>query len=87
MKTIVSKIQKTWENGSPVLPTSVFIGIGRLTFAQLSKLRHRGAFSTVSLTFARCCQLTQHQHPNNKPNFDILKEWYKVGVLYLLRNC
>ncbi|KAI5295035.1 hypothetical protein KEM52_002538, partial [Ascosphaera acerosa] len=30
--------------------------IGELTFAQLAELRHRGAFSTVSQTFAACCQ-------------------------------
>jgi len=29
--------------------------IGELSFMQLSELRHRGAFSTVSQTFATCC--------------------------------
>ena len=29
--------------------------IGGLSFTQLAELRHRGAFSTVSNTFASCC--------------------------------
>jgi Putative death-receptor fusion protein (DUF2428) len=29
--------------------------IGTLSFAQLSQLRHRGAFSAVSQTFETCC--------------------------------
>lgn len=30
--------------------------IGNVSFTQLAELRHRGAFSTVSQTFATCCQ-------------------------------
>lgn len=33
-----------------------FEKVGRLSFTQLAELRHRGAFSTVSTTFATCCQ-------------------------------
>lgn len=29
--------------------------LGNLTLIQLAELRHRGAFSTVSQTFAACC--------------------------------
>ena len=29
--------------------------LGKLSFTQLAELRHRGAFSTVSQTFAACC--------------------------------
>ena len=50
--------------------------IGHQAFTQLAELRHRGAFSTVSLTFATCCvmcvrssHLTFREHP---------KTWYKV---------
>ncbi|KAJ5179926.1 Armadillo-like helical [Penicillium capsulatum] len=32
-----------------------FERIGRISFTQLAELRHRGAFSTVSQTFATCC--------------------------------
>ncbi|KAI9734539.1 MAG: hypothetical protein M1834_002140 [Cirrosporium novae-zelandiae] len=33
-----------------------FKSVGGLCFTQLAELRHRGAFSTVSSTFASCCQ-------------------------------
>ncbi|PYH49144.1 THADA/TRM732 family protein [Aspergillus saccharolyticus JOP 1030-1] len=33
-----------------------FDNLGSLSFVQLAELRHRGAFSTVSQTFATCCQ-------------------------------
>ncbi|RAL13849.1 THADA/TRM732 family protein [Aspergillus homomorphus CBS 101889] len=33
-----------------------FDKLGTLSFIQLAELRHRGAFSTVSQTFATCCQ-------------------------------
>ncbi|PYH94631.1 HEAT repeat protein [Aspergillus ellipticus CBS 707.79] len=33
-----------------------FEKIGTVSFTQLAELRHRGAFSTVSQTFATCCQ-------------------------------
>ena len=55
---------------------------GHQAFTQLAELRHRGAFSTVSHTFAACCQrcarssqLVFREHP---------KTWYKVG--FLARN-
>ncbi|KAF3482664.1 uncharacterized protein GIQ15_01988 [Arthroderma uncinatum] len=33
-----------------------FSRVGNLTFSQLAELRHRGAFSAVSQTYASCCQ-------------------------------
>ena len=49
---------------------------GHQAFTQLAELRHRGAFSTVSHTFAACClmcarssQLAIREYP---------KTWYKV---------
>ncbi|KAJ5123735.1 hypothetical protein N7448_009832 [Penicillium atrosanguineum] len=33
-----------------------FDKVGKTSFTQLAELRHRGAFSTVSQTFATCCQ-------------------------------
>lgn len=49
---------------------------GHQAYTQLAELRHRGAFSTVSHTFAACCllcarssQLAIREHP---------KTWYKV---------
>lgn len=38
------------------LDSSDFERMGSLSFRQLSELRHRGAFSVVSQTFASCCQ-------------------------------
>lgn len=78
MRNLVGKIKLEWQDGSPVLPASVFSGIGDLTFEQLSTLRHRGAFSTVSLTFARCCQLTQHRVGNLVSHPSLLEQWHQV---------
>jgi hypothetical protein len=58
-----------------ILP-DIFAQVGDLTFDQLSSLRHRGAFSTVSLTFARCCQLTQIL--SSVPQ-GLLGKWYQVS--------
>jgi hypothetical protein len=78
MRNLVTKIKLNWKDGSPVLPEKVFVGIGDLTFEQLSTLRHRGAFSTVSLTFARCCQLTQHRTAHFDSHQSLLEQWYQV---------
>ncbi len=78
MRNIVGKIKLGGYGESPLIPAYVFSGIGNLAFEQLSTLRHRGAFSTVSLTFARCCQLTQHQIPNFGSHQDLLEQWYQV---------
>jgi hypothetical protein len=59
----------------------MFKDIGTLTFEQLSNLRHRGAFSTVSYTFTTCCQLTQslgHAFPDSPDSNNLLRDWYKV---------
>jgi hypothetical protein len=80
MRTVASKVKENWHDGSPILPTEVFVGIGDLTFDQLSNLRHRGAFSTVALTFTRCCQLAPQHSVDQSPVHDIIKTWYKVGA-------
>jgi len=84
MRTLVSKSRATWSDGELVLPIEVFTDIGNLTFGQLSNLRHRGAFSTVSLTFARCCQLAQSRPPNDLSRVNILEDWYKVRAIPLI---
>ena len=50
---------------------------GQQAFTQLAELRHRGAFSTVSHTFAACClmcarssQLVFREYPNTLYNVD-----------------
>ncbi|KAJ5160900.1 uncharacterized protein N7482_007904 [Penicillium canariense] len=42
--------------GKDGLQREDFEKVGRASFTQLAELRHRGAFSTVSTTFATCCQ-------------------------------
>lgn len=93
MRTMASKVKSTWQDGSAIIPPAVFTGIGDVTFEQLSNLRHRGAFSTVSLTFARCCQVTQAQTtPGRSLDPRLLERWYLVCFIrnyyymYLLAN-
>ncbi|KAL3417418.1 hypothetical protein PVAG01_11418 [Phlyctema vagabunda] len=80
MRTMISKIKSKWADGSPILPAGLFADIGNLTFNQLASLRHRGAFSTVSLTFARCCQLAQHQSPEEMAEMNLLEQWYQGAL-------
>lgn len=86
MRTMVSKIKENWCGGLSILPTDVFIRIGNLTFEQLSNLRHRGAFSTVALTFTRCCQLAPRQNLATSPDFDIIETWYKGAMSCILEQ-
>jgi hypothetical protein len=72
---MVNKIGKESKEKSSIVSPKIFGQIGDLTFDQLSSLRHRGAFSTVSLTFARCCILTQVQISTIG---DLLEKWYQV---------
>ncbi|PQE06896.1 HEAT repeat protein [Rutstroemia sp. NJR-2017a BVV2] len=77
MRTIVSKVKVQWGDGTPFASPAVFTKIGDLTFDQLSRLRHRGAFSTVSLTFARCSQLSQYHTFRSQITDEMLEKWYK----------
>lgn len=49
--------------------------LGDLTFTQLAKLRHRGAFSTVAQTFVICC-IRSNSGTNTVS--EALEDWYKV---------
>ncbi|KAI2469215.1 putative death-receptor fusion protein-domain-containing protein [Annulohypoxylon bovei var. microspora] len=57
-----------------------FESIGRLTFDELSNLRHRGAFTTVSQTFTSCCQLVKYFPVESNDDSNLLDEWY-TGAL------
>ncbi|KAI0186937.1 putative death-receptor fusion protein-domain-containing protein [Xylaria flabelliformis] len=57
-----------------------FEDIGNLTFDELSNLRHRGAFSTVSQTFTACCQLVNCIPTDQKNDVDLLQQWYKGAL-------
>jgi hypothetical protein len=88
MRTIVDKLHEEQPDDIRVLACKSFAEIGNLTFVQLSTLRHRGAFSTVSLTFAVCCQLTQHPKSSSQPKISgLLRSWWKVGALTPLIGC
>ncbi|KAG9246942.1 HEAT repeat protein-like protein [Calycina marina] len=83
LRSMAGKIGRTWRNGSPMLVTEIFVRIGNLTFTQLSTLRHRGAFSTVTLTFAKCCQLVQkHALLLDSTDSDqkLLPQWYQGAL-------
>ncbi|KAF3063498.1 tRNA (cytidine(32)-2'-O)-methyltransferase non-catalytic subunit TRM732 [Daldinia childiae] len=57
-----------------------FEAIGVLTFDELSNLRHRGAFTTVSQTFTSCCQLVKwFPHPSSD-KFGFLDQWYEGAL-------
>ncbi|KAH8890911.1 hypothetical protein GQ53DRAFT_841869 [Thozetella sp. PMI_491] len=88
MRHIVGSLKGGLKAGT-ILPTfDLFRDVGNLTFKQLSTLRHRGAFSTVSLTFATCCQLTNNvkrAFPDIPNSGNLLREWYK-GALSCIIN-
>ncbi|KAI4284895.1 MAG: hypothetical protein L6R35_004786 [Caloplaca aegaea] len=73
-------------------PTSIFQAFrhcdyrafGELVFEQLAELRHRGAFSTVSQTFAECClRCAQSDDPRTQA---LPKEWYQVHGFNCLKD-
>ncbi|KAI1816773.1 hypothetical protein GGS20DRAFT_593980 [Poronia punctata] len=57
-----------------------FEDIGNLTFEELSNLRHRGAFSTVSQTFTACCQLVQSAPAYQDLAPTLLNTWYEGAL-------
>ncbi|KAK6864176.1 hypothetical protein PG995_000704 [Apiospora arundinis] len=60
--------------------SKTFDAIGNLTFDELSNLRHRGAFSTVTHTFTGCCQQVKHYSPSIKGAETLLDQWYKGAI-------
>lgn len=58
MRSLVNtiKLKLSTPEHKPILSTATFEHIANLSFEQLTTLRHRGAFSTVTSTFAACCQ-------------------------------
>ncbi|KAI9047970.1 hypothetical protein LZ554_007771 [Drepanopeziza brunnea f. sp. 'monogermtubi'] len=81
MRTLANKtkLRLPSPDASPLLPAELFHQIGQLSFDQLSNLRHRGAFSTVTLTFATCCQLAVH-HSLPPLTSMLLLEWYQGAL-------
>ncbi|KAJ9154737.1 tRNA (Cytidine(32)-2'-O)-methyltransferase non-catalytic subunit TRM732 [Pleurostoma richardsiae] len=80
MRTVVSTLRQSRAVGILLPSQEVFKAVGTLTFNQLSTLRHRGAFSTVSLTFTTCCQVAMDPHVNRATDQEaspLLDIWYK----------
>lgn len=75
MKTMILTTRNGGRTDSVTPSAATFRTVGDLTFDQLSNLRHRGAFTTVSSTFTTCCQQSKHlETPAGEAN--ILSIWY-----------
>ncbi|QQK40766.1 Armadillo-like helical [Penicillium digitatum] len=62
-------------SGSDGLNLTDFANIGGVSFTQLAELRHRGAFSNVSQTFATCCQrCSSSKDPSIR---ELPRSWYQ----------
>ncbi|KAL8732092.1 MAG: hypothetical protein Q9166_003046 [cf. Caloplaca sp. 2 TL-2023] len=57
---------------------------GDLAFTELAELRHRGAFSTVSQTFAECC--VRCAQSEDLETQTLLKEWYHKTLLCIQQH-
>ena len=58
--------------------------LGRLSLTQLGELRHRGAFSTVSITFAACC--TACVRSDVSEIRDGPQDWYQEALAYMTKH-
>lgn len=88
-RSLIQKLGVSRVVGS-LLPTpEVFRRVGNLAFAQLSTLRHRGAFSSVSLNFTCCCQNARNPHlASVGSELSLLEDWYKgaLSCIYAQRS-
>ncbi|KHJ32931.1 putative heat repeat protein [Erysiphe necator] len=76
LRTVMKKSQHSFTDYAQ-MSTRIFTDIGNLSFEELSCLRHRGAFSTVSLTFAVSCKIAA----NNQSN--LLNTWLERAFICL----
>ncbi|ROV99157.1 hypothetical protein VMCG_06652 [Cytospora schulzeri] len=81
LRTIVGNLKFARAEGC-LLPTpEVFSSAGNLAFTQLSTLRHRGAFSSVSLNFTCCCQhALDPRIASSTDENSLLGAWYKGAL-------
>lgn len=73
MRTMVLSFRNRSREGFLIPTPEAFESIGNLTFKELVNLRHRGAFTTVALTFATCCQNSKHVEQGAA----LLDAWYQ----------
>lgn len=89
MRTIVGNLRFDRATGHLLPSPEMVRGAGNLAFTQLSRLRHRGAFSSVSLTFTCCCQHSQsHAVEVSAENQSLLGKWYQgtLGCIHTQRS-
>ena len=78
LQTIVSTLKFSRCTGALKPSSQTVRHIGNLSFLQLSELRHRGAFTTVSQTFATCCQSVKYLIDADVWGHALLEWWYRV---------
>ncbi|KAK7414512.1 hypothetical protein QQX98_006623 [Neonectria punicea] len=78
MRALILSIKQKAGSGKIHPSRAVYERIGNLSFTQLSNLRHRGAFTTVALTFSTCCQFVKHldQGTEGQQGPTLLEQWY-----------
>ncbi|GAP87413.1 putative heat repeat protein [Rosellinia necatrix] len=80
MRTIAQNARSDRAQGFLTPSRQNFEDIGNLTFDELSSLRHRGAFSTVSQTFTACCQLVHCIPAQESGEGNLLNKWYQGAL-------
>ena len=78
LKAIVSNKRYGYSYAKEALALEDYKAIGGLSFIQLAEIRHRGAFSTVSQTFASCCNRCATS--TDSAIADLPRNWYKVNA-------
>ncbi|KAJ3529859.1 hypothetical protein NM208_g9572 [Fusarium decemcellulare] len=79
MRILILSTKQRSREGKIYPSREVYERIGNLTFTQLASLRHRGAFTTVALTFSTCCQLVKHVDEGDSSiegDIGLLAQWY-----------
>ncbi|KAI9797930.1 MAG: hypothetical protein M1835_005766 [Candelina submexicana] len=79
LRVIVAKATHGSDNKTSILKSTDIQVIGSLTFKQLTQLRHRGAFSVVSSTFAACCHRCSNSKDAGLAQLPAL--WYRETLL------
>ncbi|KAF4977485.1 hypothetical protein FZEAL_6004 [Fusarium zealandicum] len=77
-RNLILSIKQRSTEGKICPSREVYERIGALSFTQLATIRHRGAFTTVALTFSTCCQLVKHldQGDSKTEGPALLEQWY-----------
>ncbi|KAH7188835.1 putative death-receptor fusion protein-domain-containing protein [Fusarium flagelliforme] len=79
MRILILSIKQRTRPGRICPSREAYERIGNLSFTQLASLRHRGAFTTVALTFSTCCQLVKHLDQGQDgaaSGTTLLEQWY-----------